>query len=214
MKYVKNERGNSFFYILWLMAIVIIMLVIVLNIAKVFVVKQQADTAVEQAAMAGTREVIVKTNEAIKEFDANLASLVPDFVDGKTIEEQVVEKKNYFINQKYPEAEAYIKALNDVLPSKIETYEPLKQELISKLGGKSTLVSLAWPSVETIVGENHGNKTAPTPELNFTNDWRLEVKAAVTYESISNNRIMAKFFDKIPQKGYGPKLEYLENVFR
>ncbi|MGV3464075.1 MAG: pilus assembly protein TadG-related protein [Heyndrickxia sp.] len=213
MKYLKNERGNSFFYILWLMTIVVIMLVIVLNIAKAFVVKQQADTAVEQAAIAGTREIIVRTNEAIKAFDDSLLSLGEDVTEGKTIEEQVDEKKRYFKNRNYPEAEAYIKALNEVLPSKIDTNETLRQKFIDKLGDKTTMTSLARPAVETIIGDNHGNKYDPEPELDFTNDWRLEVKATATFESISDNKIIAKFLDKIPQKGYGPKLEYLENVF-
>jgi len=213
MKYLKNERGNSFFYILWLMAIVIIMLVIVLNIAKAFVVKQQADTAVEQAAIAGTREIINKTNEAIEDFDDNIASLVPHFTEGKTIEEQVNEKKNYFMDHNYPKAEAYIKALNEVLPSKIDTYAPLRQKFIDKLGDKTAMTNQAWSAVETIIEENQGNKIDPAPELDFTNDWRLEVKATVTFESISDHKIIAKFLDKIPQKGYGPKLEYLENVY-
>jgi hypothetical protein len=53
MKYVQNEKGNAAFYLLWLLGIVAIIFVLTINIIKVYVVKEHANLAVEQAALAG-----------------------------------------------------------------------------------------------------------------------------------------------------------------
>ena len=65
MKYLNNERGNSAFYIIWLLGISAVIFVIVVNIAKVYVVKQHAATRTQQAAFAGTVVLLEATQEGI-----------------------------------------------------------------------------------------------------------------------------------------------------
>ena len=74
MKHLKNERGNGLVYILWIMVTSIAICVIVLNIAKVYVVKQQAATATQQAALAGTSVLVNAAKDAIKAFDELMES--------------------------------------------------------------------------------------------------------------------------------------------
>ena len=54
MKYVGNDRGNSAFYLIWILGISAVIFVLVVNIAKVYLVKQKAATDAQQAAFAGT----------------------------------------------------------------------------------------------------------------------------------------------------------------
>jgi hypothetical protein len=41
----------------------------------------------------------------------------------------------------------------------------------------------------------------------------VEVKSTATFESVNDNKFVEYFERKIPQKGYGPKLKYLENIY-
>ena len=46
-----------------------------------------------------------------------------------------------------------------------------------------------------------------------TEEWRIEVKSTATFESIADKKLIEVFQEKVPQKGYGPKLKYLEKVY-
>ncbi|WP_163102949.1 TadE/TadG family type IV pilus assembly protein [Peribacillus alkalitolerans] len=209
MRYLTNERGNAVFYMLWLLGIVLILFVIVINIAKVYVVKEQSSLAVDQAAFAGTSVLIDQTKAAVARFDASVFSVPQKAMDGGKSISQLVEDKAFEYSH-LSRSEAYIRALNQILPARIEKHPPLKQEFVNTFYDVEGLV---YPSVQDIVLKNESN--SEDTEITFSKEeWRLEVVASTTFRSISDQKIIPFFQEKIKQKGYGPSLHYLEEVFQ
>lgn len=214
MKYLRNERGNAVFFMLWLLGIVAILFLIVLNLAKVFIVKEHASLSVEQAAIAGTAAIIVKTKEAVKDFDSGPESVAQQVLDGgKSIEDLITDKEAEYTANGASESDAFIKAANDVLPPRLDKHPLLKIAFRNRLGNDSSdLYAVATADIQDIIESNQANME-DTEILFDEDDWRLEVKSTATFQSISDNKYIQDFLAKIPQRGYGPSLSYLESVY-
>ncbi|MEH7443422.1 hypothetical protein V7201_14025 [Bacillus sp. JJ1122] len=214
MKYLRNERGNAVFFMLWLLGIVAILFLIVLNLAKVFIVKEHASLSVEQAAIAGTAAIIEKTKEAVKDFDSGPESVAQKVLDGgKSIEDLITEKEAEYVANGADESAAFIKAANDVLPPRLDKHPLLKIAFRNRLGNDSSdLYAVATADIQDIIDANQANME-DTEILFDEDDWRLEVKSTATFQSISDNKYIQDFLAKIPQKGYGPSLSYLQSVY-
>lgn len=214
MKYLRNERGNAVFFMLWLLGIVAILFLIVLNLAKVFIVKEHASLSVEQAAIAGTAAIIEKTMEAVKDFDSGPESVAQQVLDGgKSIEDLITDKEAEYTANGASESDAFIKAANDVLPPRLDKHPLLKIAFRNRLGNDSSdLYAVATADIQDIIESNQANME-DTEILFDEDDWRLEVKSTATFQSISDNKYIQDFLAKIPQRGYGPSLSYLESVY-
>jgi hypothetical protein len=220
MKYVQNEKGNAAFYLLWLLGIVAIIFVLTINIIKVYVVKEHANLAVEQAALAGTAVLLEKTKEAVEAFETSTdplyllqSGLQKSSNGGQSIWDQIEQKKKEYMDIGADEADAYIKAANEILPEKLQTYSLLKYEFTKRFGNSAfEIPDKVRSTVQDIINENKAN-TKDT-EIEFSQEkWRLEIKSTATFESISDHKYISKFLEDIPQVGYGPTLKYLESVY-
>lgn len=211
-RYIDNEKGNSIFFILWLFGIVAVVFLIVANIAKIYVVQAQANSSVEQAAFAGTSVLIDETTKTIEEFDGSVISAAQKALDGgKSINEQIEEKQQKLTDSGKASDLSYIQVLNDVLPGELEEH-PLLKEAFREHFSDSTLNSRIQNAAQSILTDNDANPEDMDLILS-TEDWRIEVKSTATFESISDKKLIEVFQEKIPQKGYGPKLKYLEKVY-
>lgn len=74
-KLLRNERGNISLFILGLLSVMMIMFVILLNLSKVFVVKEHASSNAEQASLSATSVVYEKVEQAIEDYDNQMASI-------------------------------------------------------------------------------------------------------------------------------------------
>lgn len=212
MKYLNNERGNSAFYIIWLLGISAVIFVIVVNIAKVYVVKQHAATATQQAAFAGTVVLLEATQEGIESFDSDLTKSASQKVidKGKSIQDQIDEKVDEFVAQDEDLQLAYIKAYNEVLPEKIKKHPQFKKEMEDTFRD-SGLSGKLLSAVQSTITANEAN--ADDVEVLLSDSkWRLEVTADATYKTITDGTYLKSFTSDIKQKGVGPSLEYLESV--
>lgn len=221
MKYLVNEKGHATIYFLWLLGIVAVIFVLTINIVKVYIVKEHANLAVEQAALAGTAVLLDRTKKAVEEFDTSPTTdllYIDDrnyqrfLDDGKGVGELIEEKQSDYISSGMDEANAYIKAANQILPIRIDRHPYLKKELRYTLGYSSSDAYYIFSSaVQDIINQNKA-KTDET-EVKFTGLWQIEVKSAVKFESISDHKFIPLYTDKIYQKGYGPALTYLGYVY-
>ncbi|PUB16779.1 hypothetical protein [Paenisporosarcina sp. OV554] len=212
MKYLNNERGNSAFYIIWLLGISAVIFVIVVNIAKVYVVKQHAATATQQAAFAGTVVLLEATQEGIESFDSDLTKSASqkEIDKGKSIQDQIDEKVDEFVAQDEDLQLAYIKAYNEVLPEKIKKHPQFKKEMEDTLRD-SGLSGKLLSAVQSTITANEAN--ADDVEVLLSDSkWRVEVTADATYKTITDGTYLKSFTSDIKQKGVGPSLEYLESV--
>ncbi|WP_060206630.1 Tad domain-containing protein [Sporosarcina koreensis] len=214
MKYLDNERGSGLVYILWIMVTSIVICVVVLNIAKVYAVKQQAVNATQLAALAGTSVLVLATKDAIKEFDID--SEVEEVIEQRTLQRENDEKSiGELIDEKAGEYRglakdiAYIKAMNDILPPRMAAYGELNSLVNKHVGGVKESFKR---TVRDVVKKNGGNEERI--EVTFTSEYRVEVEADVTYEAITDSaeEYIKSMTNEVPQKGYGPSLEFLRGV--
>jgi len=212
MKYLSNDRGNSAFYLIWIIGISAVIFVIVVNIAKVYVVKQHAATATQQAAFAGTVVLLEATQEGIQNFDSDLTkSAAQKVIDkGKSIEDQIDEKVDEFVAQDEDLQLAYIKAYNLVLPEKIKKHPQFKKEMEDTFRD-SGLSGKLLSAVQSTITANEANADDVEVMLSDTK-WRVEVTADATYKTITDGTYLKSFTSDIKQKGIGPSLQYLESI--
>lgn len=217
MKHLKNERGSGLVYMLWIMVTSIAICVIVLNIVKVYAVKQQAANATQLAALAGTSVWVNAGKDAIEAFDDLIdQDPVPEDVldqlladNGKSIEKLVDEKAAEYRYSGIAKDVAYINAMNDILTPRIAEYGKLKSLMNSHVGG---VIGNFKGTIREVVKKNGGN--AERIEVAFTSDFRVEVKAEVTFESITDSaeEYIKSITEDVPQKGYGLSLKFLSGV--
>ena len=213
MKHLKNERGNSAFYLIWILGISAVIFVIVVNIAKVYLVKEQAATATQQAAFAGTVVLLETTQEGIQDFDSDLMKSTDQKVldGGKTIQEQIDEKVDELVGQGEDLQLAYIKAYNSIIPDKMNKHPQFKNEMKDKFND-SDLSGRLYNAVQSTITANEANPASVEVVLSNTK-WRVEVKADSTFDTVTDGTYLKSFTSKIPQKGYGPELEFVKFMY-
>jgi len=213
MKHLKNERGNSAFYLIWILGISAVIFVIVVNIAKVYLVKEQAATATQQAAFAGTVVLLETTQEGIQDFDSDLMKSTDQKVldGGKTIQEQIDEKVDELVGQGEDLQLAYIKAYNSIIPDKMNKHPQFKNEMKDKFND-SDLSGRLYNAVQSTITANEANPVSVEVVLSNTK-WRVEVKADSTFDTVTDGTYLKSFTSKIPQKGYGPELEFVKFMY-
>lgn len=216
MNVLKNERGHGMVYLLWIMVMSIAIFVIVVNIAKVYAVKQQAATATQQAALAGTSILLEATIRGIENFDDYSDTLHPDWVaqrgmDSKSVTALLDEKVTQLKQSGQAEDIAYIQAMNELLPSRIQTYGLLKTLIKTEIDASGTAFT---DTVKQVIEANDGNLERSTVTLT-TPEYRIEVIADVTYESVTDSATsyIKDIVKEIPQKGTGPSMTYLKGLY-
>ncbi|MEO4054212.1 hypothetical protein [Solibacillus sp. CAU 1738] len=227
MKYLKNENGSAIFYLLWIMTTIVIISVIVLNIARVYVVKQQAATGAQLGAIAATNEILATTKAAIQEYDTEMARIIAErnaeLEEGEEPEvydplwDSIWERTNQLTAPGNSRQMAYIQALNGILPSMLNDCSAddapcLKEILYTKVFIDPAFRNQTYDVVKRIVIENGGNEERL--EIKISKDkYRVEIKTDATYESITDGSLLTSFSKDIKQQGYGLPLLYLKYVF-
>lgn len=207
-----NEKGNASFFMIWLLGIVALIFIIIVNISNAFVTGAHASNTSEQAAIAGTSVIISETKSAIDKYDDDPLS-EPDrkHHDKKKLAAFINKKKDNYRATGLSDNQAYIKALNEVLPSEIEKHELLKETIVEHFNHVG-LNNKIYTTVTSVVSDNHGNSGDTQVVLSDT-DWRLEVETSVDYHSISDRKYIPEINDKMSSLGVGPNLKYLEKIF-
>ena len=210
MNVLKNEKGSALFYLLWIITTVIVICVIIVNITRVYVVKQQASSAAELSAIAATGDILMATEEAIKEFDAEMISRLEEGEIYIPLWETITDRVAIHQSNGHSDQEAYIKAYNEILPGSLSN-PLLKGFFTVKFTVDPALGTKMYQTVSRIVKANEGNEEHLEIKIS-TDTYRVEVKTDATFESITDGKILARFLKDIPQEGYGPTLKYLERV--
>lgn len=210
MKLLKNEKGSAAIYLLWMMTVIIVLSIIIVNVVRVYAVKQQASAAAQLGAIAATSEILIATEDAIKEFDEAMMEALEEEEDYEPLWDIIVEKKNDYLSLGYAEEEAFIKALNEILPGRLG--DPILKNFFEvKFRLNPTLSTNMYRSAQEVIKENEGNEEHL--EILISSDkYRVEVRTDATYETITDGTLIDTFTKDIPQEGYGPPLSYLKYV--
>ena len=210
MKHLDNEKGSAAIFLLWIMTVIIVLTLIIVNVAKVYAVKQQASTAAQLGAFAATSEILFATEEAIKDFDEAMMETLGEGEEYEALWDEIDERKNSYMASGSGEERAYIKALNEMLPSRLGN-PILKGFFNAKFRVDAALSTKIYNTVRTVVRENEGNEEHLEVVIS-KEKYRVEVKTDATYETIAGGEYINSFTKDIPQEGYGPELSFLENV--
>lgn len=207
MRNVRNERGSATIYLLWLTTVMIVLTIIIVNIARVYIVKQQASTAAQLGAFAATSEILIATEDAVKDFDEAMIEALEEGEVYDPLWDEIEDRKEDYILAGDTEQEAYIKALNSILPGNLGN--PLLKHFFDLKF--STLSTSIFHSVSEVIKENEGNEEHL--EIVISKEkYRVEVKTDATYNALTDGKYINAFSEDIPQKGYGPQLTYLKYV--
>lgn len=201
-KYIRNQRGNALIISLWYMIISILIMVLVLNIGKVFAIKQQANNAAEQAAIAATGDTIEGVMDGVRAFDMSPASKQQKLAEGITVEELINMEEHNLSN--YSDNLRRMKAIERVVKPRMYIYPALGGSVKMGLAAK-------WPqaygTATSIAGQNFGKNTTISISKK-----RIKVETSVDFESISDGKYIERFYKKINQTGYGPEFEMLQFI--
>ncbi|GAA0465671.1 pilus assembly protein TadG-related protein [Alkalibacillus silvisoli] len=208
---LREERGNVALYFLGLMIVMSVIFLLLVNISKAFVVNMEASSATEQAAIAGSSVIIEETLTAVEEYDEMLVP-AEEIEEGlKKVQELIDEQQESYVSTGMNPHQAYVYALNDVLPDEIEERHLLKVTIenhFMNVGLHNQILS----AVQSIIVDNNGS-IEDTIVILSEEDWRLEVESTATFSSVSDGDIIPTFEEQIPNKGYGPQLIFLKNIF-
>lgn len=220
MKHLKDQKGSSLVYLLWILTATIVLFLILTNIARIYIVKQQASAAAELAALAATGEILTVTEEGIKDFDSAMASWsAAKGLSYDPLWEEIELAVDGLVASGKSKHEAYTKVFNDKLPSllfdvtEVVPDAPPNLKDFVKTRFDTYLASRMDTTVRQIIRENEGNDEPGHVEIVISPDKsRVEVKTDATYDTITDGSLLASFSEDIPQKGYGPPLKYLEKI--
>lgn len=185
-------------------------------IGKVYAVKQQAATATRLAALAGTSVMLETTLRGVEKFDDFPDPLHPDplaqkLADGKSVKALLNERAAELQHSGQAKDIAYVNAMNEILSPRISAYGLLSRLIRHEIDASESVFTDA---VRQVLVANDGNLERSTVTLTGP-DYRVEVIADVTYESITDSAqsYMPDFVKDIPQKGYGPSMKYLNSIY-
>lgn len=210
-KFINNERGSGLFYTMFYMMIFGIAVILILNIAIVFMKKGQANVAAEQASYAATSVIYKKVFPIAK---AHIKIIEVKDEDGNIIEvikEPLIEKFDIIkdsilnANKNLTDNEAEIQALNEVLVQEIPADDDLSCKIAGALNNVNHSISYA---VQTTI-ENNGGKFYPGEyQWSFNKQNRIEVDAKAEFKAVHYNGINFGSDDDIPQTGEGPTIPF------
>ena len=210
MKHVENEKGSAAIYLLWIMTVIIVLTLIIVNIARVYVVKQQASTAAQLGAFAATSEILFAAEEAIKDFDKAMMEELEADEEYESLWDEIDERKQDLVAHGYSDEKAYIKTLNEMLPGKLGN-PILKEAFNAKFRMDAALSTKIYSTVQQVVRENEGNEEH-LEILISEEKYRVEVKTDATFKTVTSGEYIDSFEKDIPQIGYGPELSFLQYI--
>ncbi len=215
MKLLKEERGSVIIYFLGLLGLVAVLFLFLTNIGRAFVVNNHVANVAEQAAFAATAVYIERTNDVIEQYDEWLTSHPFFELWGlEPVGELVEERHNYYRGSNYGENQAYIMALNDVLPDEINSRYRFRNMMRNQVGGIGDY-SL-YSEIIRILNSNEGDFIMDSSNTYFVlsdTDWRIEVTTTIEFERVAGGDIINAKSHQYERTGYGPKLTYLEYVY-
>jgi len=175
-KYIKNENGSTTFLTVGILFFGVLLMILFLNIIKMFAVDDRANTSAEQASLAATSVVYDNMMSLIETFsypcDGEVCYLIEDYDEVA----QAVSSNN----PSYTASQVEREAIDQLLTTKIPQISDLKKAVKQRMEGMSSDISLA---VSNVINENKGNPLGTTIEY-FNEDNRILIRTTATFENV------------------------------
>lgn len=216
MKRLREEKGSITLLTLGLLGVMALLFAVMLNLVKVYAVKQEASNAAQQASLAATSEIYRVVEKAIQDTD-NAGLFCPGPVGvalnlwPKTIAEQIQDKK-WQLSGQYPswtdrelELEAIDLVLTETLPDL--RYFCLKEQIVQELNTSTSTIKQA---ILDTVGSNGAEPVGTVIDINSRH--QVEVKTSSEYRAYKYDEWIPDNRRNISQRGLGPELKFLQHV--
>ena len=208
MRWWKEERGNAMLLTLGTVAIMAIMLIIVANFSKVFIVKEIASSTAEQASLVAAAIVVEKVKEEIEEYEDTLKGKLEDLLDESLTEK--IEKRKQAIQHEtnWLKHELEIRAMNDVLTEELKAGNNELRVFLLKAMQRATN---EIPSiVENNIKANNGKVNGTIISINENN--RLQVETHVEYSMMKLDKYVPGDKQQVKQKSESPSLSFFREL--
>ena len=216
MKRIREEKGSITLLTLGLLGVMALLFAVLLNLVKVYAVKQQASTAAQQASLAATSEIYRAVTKAIQDTDnAGLLCPGPGGVGlnlwPKTIAEQIQDKK-WDLRGQYPswtDRELELEAIDLVLADTLHDvrYVCLKDQIELELDLSTSTIKQA--GLDKVY--SNGGETVDT-DIDINHRYQVEVKTSSEYRAYKYDEWIPDNNRNIRQVGLGPELKFLRYV--
>lgn len=225
MKSVKNERGNASFYLIWMTFILGLMLILVMNIADVFLVNQQASIGAEQASIAATDVVFEAVRDAVDDYDDYLeekfyltAAIGEIFQIEWTLGYRINEKEQDLLHSGYSANEAAIEAVDSVVTSHLPGDDgKLKDFIIQEIGNKTPTIRSV---VSSVISSNKGDTTNAKVTLfkeesgsfSVGSSFHVEVVSSKEFKGTEFQSFISSVEEDMKQVSLGPTIDFAKKL--
>ncbi|WP_280771161.1 hypothetical protein [Salipaludibacillus daqingensis] len=206
-RYINNQNGSTVFYLIWGFFLMGMLLILTFNIVNIYVVKNQANIAADQASMAASSEVYKSIKDVISDYEPpGILGLLEEEEEtlAEKIEEEIesLETSHGYLST----TETEIRAINNVLNDELTTNNHLRSEI-------SESINDSLPSVinvvEKVLEQNNAIVTGSKITL-FNEDLRVEVMTSTEYNTTEYSSMMPTLSEDIDQKGVGLSVSFAD----
>ncbi|UFJ39239.1 hypothetical protein LOK74_14290 [Brevibacillus humidisoli] len=205
---LREERGNITIFSMTIFYFMIFTLFVALfNFSTVFVDKQQAANTAQQATFAATKAVYEEIEDAIDRYDRSIARLEDPVFIWPLVQKEKAQLRSRHTG--WADSEIHYAAIDNVLSSMLPGNLELQAYVSAGLLASRAKVKQA---VHTILAENGASQSDYTIKM-FTSDDRIEVKAAVEYESVTFGlEFMPSYEEQVYQTAQSRQVGFLDAV--
>lgn len=227
--YIENERGNVALLVLGLISVMIILFMLVLNLAGALIVKEQAMSTSQQAALAATASLYEELPGFILSYEKELKEFIEEEEAAKEAEEpgepEEPKEKEKTIEELIDEETEKLSgemsdySLNEIRNEAIDRI--LSEELDKGLGNNllKTKLSLEmeydWiksmkESARSAIIANGGEVEGAV--MTVFEDGQIVVESAHEVEAIGYNGFFAGIKENLFKSSKGPELKFVKKL--
>lgn len=215
MRFLKNERGATSFYAIWMLMLMGVLMVLIMNVVKIYVGKEQAANSAQQACYAATFEIYEMVNEVIDEYDkVGNGGILHKAKHKKTVRQEIKEEMNNIRanHSGFSSGKVEREAIDNVLSNELSGHHLFNGKL------KEMIRNKLWSSrveIKTIVGQmviKNGGEKSKTVITLFNADEQIEIKTVAKFETDDSGEIFKGDTYEVPQKAMGPEIEFISEL--
>lgn len=226
--YWKNEKGNSAILVMCLLSVMMILFVLVLNFAGALVVKEQATSTSQQAALAATATLYEELPIFISSYEQELQDLLDEQEQDKEEEEEAPESPEEedkgFNEQVDEEVEKISGSMADYSLNEIQNEaldRVLARELDRGLGGgllkkiMSEEMEHSWikemkESARSTILANGGELAGA--KMTVFEDGQIVVESSHEVEGIGYNGFFSGISEHLHKTSKGPEIKFVQKL--
>jgi hypothetical protein len=208
---VRQERGNAAILMIGLLSIMMVLFIFVINLSKIFAVKEEANTTAQQASLAATSVLYSQVDNVINDYEKTLEGKVDKIPEsiGKKIQKKEIELQLDSSYDDYSDNEIELEAMDIVLTEELQRGVG-KDQLHNMLNSElyETIKDMEAQAQTTII-QNNGNISDATLVVD---DGQVFVRASNTVEGTSFKGFFTDLKEDLFQTAGGPKIDFLTEL--